>query len=90
MKTACIALSALAAAAPSYAQDGKQEADKPAAEFVCREQPSIRVGLLRLELRAKLQADVRNADQDLTHEGGVYETAQKRIGVTGRITDRVQ
>jgi phosphate-selective porin OprO/OprP len=90
MKSACIALAVLAAGAPSYAQGDKKKADKPAVEFVCTDQPSFRAGIFRVDLRAKLQADFRTADQDLTHEGGVYETAQKRIGITGQITNRVQ
>jgi phosphate-selective porin len=82
----------LMAAAPPAAAQGvpPTKPDEPPIRFVWNDQPSIRAGIFRLDLHARFQADFRRADQDLEREGGTYETAHKRLGVSGRITNRVR
>jgi phosphate-selective porin len=77
----------LLVARPALAQataDGSRQVD-----IRWRDQPSVSAGPFRLDVHAKVQADMRRADQDLEEEGGLYETALKRVGVEGKLTDRV-
>ena len=91
MKAGWFLLVAMTVAAPARAQSPEtKKADEPTIQFVCKDQPSIRVGIFRLDVHTKLQSDLRTADQKLDDEGGTYEIEQKRIGLTGRITNRVR
>jgi phosphate-selective porin OprO/OprP len=91
MKPAWTLLAVTLTAAPAVAQDDPpKKPDQPSVRFVCTEQPSIRAGVFRLDLHMRIQSDFRAADQDLENHGGTYETEQKRIGVTGRFTNRIQ
>lgn len=87
MRTAWIVVIVLARATVVAAQS-VPEAPKPSG-FQWRDYPSIRAGVFRLDVHAKVQSDMRRADQDLDAAGGMYETATKRIGVSGRVTNRV-
>lgn len=90
MRTAGIVLAIAAAAAPVSAQDAPKPKDPPPpVRVVWSDYPSIRAGVFRLDFHAKLKGDIRKADQDLTDEGGVYESTMKRVGVSGRVTNRI-
>lgn len=52
--------------------------------------PALKAGPLEIEGHVKVQADMRGADEDLAGAGGFYETALKRVGVSGKMTDRVK
>lgn len=79
------------AAVPAAAQSTPpKKDDKPPIRFVWNDRPSLRAGIFRLDLRAKLKGDVRQADQDLEKKGGRYETTLKRVALTGSITNRVE
>ena len=86
MKSAYI-VAVLLVAGTAVAQ-GTRDTPKEAG-LTWRDQPSITAGPFRLDVHAKVQSDLRRADQDLDHEGGLYETALKRVGVEGRFTDRL-
>lgn len=91
MKSGWMLVVLMAVASPAAAQGvPPAKPDEPPIRFVWSDQPSIRAGVFRLDLHARFQADFRRADQDLEQEGGTYETAHKRIGVSGRITNRVR
>lgn len=91
MRMAGIVVVLTIAAAPAAAQSAPQQKEAPPpVRFVWNDYPSIRAGVFRLDLHTKLHGDVRKAEQDLTDEGGLYETSMKRVGVEGRITNRVE
>jgi phosphate-selective porin len=77
----------LAAGSPAAAQNAS-DTPKPAG-FEWRDYPSFKAGAFRLDVHAKVQSDMRRADQDLEKAGGTYETATKRIGVSGKFTDHL-
>lgn len=74
-------------AAPAVAQNAP-DIPKPAG-FAWHDQPTFNAGPLRVDIGAKFQGDLRAADQDLDHAGGTYETATKRVGVSGKFTRRL-
>ena len=88
MRIICV-LVLLTAATPAWAQAPPEQTKLSVIEVKWRDQPSISAGPFRLDVHAKVQADMRHADQDLEDAGGTYETALKRIGVGGKFTDRV-
>src|SRR6476620_3433917 len=93
MRTGWMLLAAILAAAPAAAQNAPPPGEKappPPIRIEWRDQPSFRAGVFRLDVDARGQSDFRTADQELADEGGVYETALKRVGVAGRITNRVE
>jgi phosphate-selective porin OprO/OprP len=91
MRTGRILVALMVAGAPAAAQDAPPEKKDPSPIGIAwRDQPSLKAGVFRLDVHAKLQGDFRTADQDLADEGGLYETALKRLGVAGKITDRVE
>jgi phosphate-selective porin OprO/OprP len=91
MKVGLIIAAVIAAADLASAQSPPaQRDDAPPVRFVWDDRPSIRAGVFRIDLRGRVQTDFRRAEQDLTDHGKTYETGLKRIGVSGRITDRVE
>jgi phosphate-selective porin OprO and OprP len=88
MKTSWLAVVAVLFAGSPVAAQNAPDTPKPSG-FEWRDYPSLRAGIFRLDVHAKVQSDVRRADEDLDRAGGTYETATKRIGVSGRITNRV-
>jgi phosphate-selective porin len=88
MRTLCVLL-VLGTTTQAFAQSTPERAKLSVIEVRWRDQPSITAGPLRLDVHAKVQADMRRADQDLDKAGGTYETALKRIGVEGKLTDRL-
>jgi phosphate-selective porin OprO/OprP len=87
LRTAWTVVFVLAAASQAAAQN-PPDTPKPAG-LQWRDYPSISAGPFRLDVHAKVQSDMRRADQDLDRAGGTYETALKRIGVGGKLTDRL-
>lgn len=83
--TMMLAASSAAAQSAPPAKD-----DAPPIRFVWNDRPSIRAGVFRVDLRAKLKGDFRKADQDLEDRGGRYETTLKRVALDGSITNRVE
>jgi hypothetical protein len=79
----------LTATTPAFAQTPTEQPKLSVIEVRWRDQPRITAGPLRVDVHAKVQADMRRADQDLENVGGTYETALKRIGIEGRLTDRL-
>jgi phosphate-selective porin OprO/OprP len=91
MRNGWILIGLMVASSTAAAQDAPP--DKPDTRpsgIAWRDRPSLIVGVFRVDVSAKLQGDFRTADQDLVHEGGLYETGSKRLGVEGQITDRVE
>jgi phosphate-selective porin len=81
----------MAVSGAAAAQDAPPDKpDTPPNGIGWRDRPSVTAGVFRLDVRAKLQGDFRTADQDLTEDGGLYETGAKRLGIEGRITDRLE
>lgn len=81
----------LIAAGPAAAQNPPPPKDTtPPVRLVWNDYPSFRAGVFRLDLHTKLKGDYREADQDLSEEGGRYETTMKRVALEGRLTDRVE
>ena len=92
MRGGCVFALAIAGALPAAAQTaaaGQDQKPKPPFRVVWSDYPSIRAGVFRLDVHAKWQGDSRRAEQDLADAGGTYETGLKRLGVAGRITNRV-
>jgi phosphate-selective porin OprO/OprP len=87
MRTAWIVVIALASATVAAAQTVTDTPKPSGLEW--RDYPSFRAGVFRLDVHAKVQSDMRRADQDLDKAGGTYETATKRVGISGRVTNRV-
>ena len=87
MRAGWIVVVVLAAAGPAAAQN-PPAAPRPAG-LQWRDYPSISAGPFRLDVHAKVQSDMRRADQDLDRAGGTYETSTKRVGVSGRFTNRM-
>jgi len=59
--------------------------------FVWDDRPSLRAGKwLRVDLRLKVQADVRSSEQDLSEYGGTFELTRLRAGVKGEVTRYVE
>ena len=91
MRSGWMLVSLTMVAGPVAAQTSPpKKDDKPPIRFVWNDRPSLRVGIFRVDLRAKLKGDVRQADQDLEDQGGRYETTLKRVALTGSITNRVE
>src|SRR6266542_619064 len=88
MRIARVLVVLLLVSSPALAQNAP---DTPKREGIAwRDQPSVSAGPFRLDVHAKVQADMRRADQDLDDVGGMYQTALKRIGVAGKLTDRIE
>ncbi len=91
MTTVRVLVVLLFISSPAVAQNAQNAPDTPKrAGIGWRDQPSISAGPFRLDVHAKVQADMRRADQDLDDAGGMYQTALKRIGVGGKLTDRIE
>ncbi len=90
MKSAWIVIILLSTVAPLRAQAPDEKPDTPPVRFVWNGYPSIRAGIFRLDVHTKWQADFRKAEQDLSDAGNTYETNLKRVGVEGRITNRIE
>jgi phosphate-selective porin OprO/OprP len=93
MKAGWIVAVLVGLASPAAAQGQPTDqvpAPKPPVRFVWDDKPSIRAGIFRLDFHAKLQSDFRQSDQDLEDAGGTYETETKRVGVSGRLTRRLE
>jgi phosphate-selective porin len=88
MKTARVLVVLLFVSSPAIAQNAPDTPKR--AGIGWHDQPSISAGPFRLDVHAKVQADMRRADQDLDDAGGMYQTALKRIGVGGKLTDRIE
>lgn len=90
MRSGWILIGLMVASSTAAAQDAPPDKpDTPSNGIAWRNRPSLEVGVVRLDVRAKLQGDFRSADQDLEDEGGLYETGVKRLGLDGKITDRI-
>jgi phosphate-selective porin len=88
MRIAHLAAVLLLVNGPALAQN---TSDTPyRASLGWRDRPSVAAGPFRLDVHTKVQADMRRADQDLDGAGGMYQTALKRVGVGGKLTDRVE
>jgi phosphate-selective porin OprO/OprP len=64
----------------------KKAADEPVARngFVWEDRPSLRFGkLFRMDLRLKVQADVRQSSLDLSSRGGAFKWERLRGGIKG-------
>ena len=87
MRIAHLAAALLLVSGPALAQTP----DTPKREGIAwRDHPSVSAGPFRVDVHAKAQSDMRRADQDLDGAGGMYQTALKRVGVSGKLTDRVE
>ncbi len=92
MRVVWIVMVCALSGAPLSAQDAQPKPKEPAptVRFVWNDYPSFRAGVFRLDFHTKLKGDLRRADQDLTDAGGLYETAMKRVAVSGRVTNRLE
>ena len=88
-----MALAAPAGAQPAAPGGGGSvaTADDGGFRFVWDDRPSLRAGKwLRVDLRLKVQADVRSSEQDLAEYGGTFELTRLRAGVKGEVTRYVE
>lgn len=90
MKTGWMLIGLIMVSSTAAAQDAPPKTDVPSNGIGWRDRPSIVAGPFRVDVRAKFQGDFRRADQDLEGEGGLYETGAKRLGVEGKLTDRIE
>jgi len=90
MKVGWILLALVGTAVCAAAQDAPPPSEpKPKVRFVWNDHPSIRAGVFRLDAHTQWHADSRRSEQDLADAGKTYQTELKRVGVTGRITHRI-
>lgn len=92
-----ILLSAFPGLAQTRAESAEQEPqqeqqkERESLRLVWDDRPSLRVGKdVRVDLRVKLQTDVRVSPWDLKDEGGTFRLSRRRVGTKGEITKYVE